>query len=116
MLKLGPTDPPLPQRGSSSRPRKHPHLWRLVTQLVPEAVYQLPAWLASRQSARLDILVPEPPMVLGECREGGGQETSPAAAVLSPPPPPARSKTPGTGDGAAGGTPGRTEASGGGTQ
>lgn len=32
---------------------------------VPEAVYQLPAWLASRQSTRLDILEPEPPMVFG---------------------------------------------------
>lgn len=30
---------------------------------LPEAVYQLPAWLASRQTTRLDILVPVPPMV-----------------------------------------------------
>lgn len=38
---------------------------------LPEAVYQLPAWLASRQSTRLDILVPEPPMVFGGA--GGGR-------------------------------------------
>lgn len=30
---------------------------------LPEAVYQLPAWLASRQTTRLDILVPVPPMM-----------------------------------------------------
>lgn len=46
-----PPDPgcPAPQPG---RPRA-----------LPEAVYQLPAWLASRQTTRLDILEPVPPMV-----------------------------------------------------
>lgn len=73
-------------------PATHPR--RLVTQLVPEAVYQLPAWLASRQSARLDILVPEPPMVLGECREGGAGDESGHGGIKSPSSP-GRSETPG---------------------